>query len=102
MISNSSQVNNLLVESLLLLDLLVSLGRIPFAFLEDIHARFMKTYGGVCDSACASAMNDDFSRILRQQMEHYSRDPLADKINRIKEEISQVGLKCFFIIQITH
>ncbi|KAM0939051.1 putative Longin domain, v-SNARE, coiled-coil domain-containing protein [Dioscorea sansibarensis] len=64
--------------------------KIPFAFLEDIHARFMKKYGGDCDSACANAMNDEFSRILRQQMEHYSHDPLADKINRIKEEISQV------------
>ncbi|KAJ0984755.1 hypothetical protein J5N97_003111 [Dioscorea zingiberensis] len=64
--------------------------RIPFAFLEDIHGRFMKTYGDVCYTALANAMNDEFSKILSQQMQHYSRDPLADKINRIKEEISQV------------
>ncbi|KAF2287240.1 hypothetical protein GH714_039423 [Hevea brasiliensis] len=60
------------------------LGRIPFAFLEDIHQRFVRTYGCAIHSAQAYAMNDEFSRVLSQQMEYYSNDPNADRINRLK------------------
>ncbi|XP_010419334.1 PREDICTED: vesicle-associated membrane protein 712-like, partial [Camelina sativa] len=65
------------------------LGRIPFSFLEDIHERFVRTYGRAIhsDSAQAYAMNDEFSRVLSQQIEYYSNDPNADWINRIKGEI---------------
>ncbi|RVW65250.1 Vesicle-associated membrane protein 713 [Vitis vinifera] len=65
-------------------------GRIPFAFLEDIHQRFVRTYGRAVHSAQAYAMNDDFSRVLSQQMEYYSNDPNADRINRLKGEMGQV------------
>ncbi|GFZ16711.1 vesicle-associated membrane protein 713 [Actinidia rufa] len=65
-------------------------GRIPFAFLEDIHQRFVRTYGRAVLSAHAYAMNDEFSRVLSQQMEYYSNDPDADRINRLKGEMSQV------------
>lgn len=41
-------------------------------------------------SAQAYAMNDEFSRVLSQQMDYYSNNPNADRINRIKGEISQV------------
>ncbi|VFQ60738.1 unnamed protein product [Cuscuta campestris] len=64
--------------------------RIPFAFLEEIHQRFVRTYGRAVLSAQAYAMNDDFSRVLSQQMEYYSNDPNADRINRLKGEMSQV------------
>ncbi|KAK1276519.1 Vesicle-associated membrane protein 711 [Acorus gramineus] len=64
--------------------------RIPFAFLEDIHGRFVKAYGRACHTALAYAMNDEFSRILSQQMEYYSSDPNADRINRIRGEMNQV------------
>ncbi|KAL3633592.1 hypothetical protein CASFOL_022354 [Castilleja foliolosa] len=64
--------------------------RIPFAFLEDIHQRFVRTYGRAVLSAQAYAMNDEFSRVLSQQMEYYSKDPNADRMNRIKGEMSQV------------
>ncbi|KNA07034.1 hypothetical protein SOVF_175620 [Spinacia oleracea] len=68
-----------------------SLGRrIPFAFLEDIHQRFVKTYGRAVLTAQAYAMNDEFSRVLSQQMEYYSSDPNADIINRLRGEMSQV------------
>ncbi|KAF8393155.1 hypothetical protein HHK36_021396 [Tetracentron sinense] len=66
------------------------IGRIPFAFLEDIHQRFVKAYGRAVHSALAYAMNDEFSRVLSQQMEYYSNDPNADRINRLKGEMSQV------------
>ncbi|KAB1204640.1 hypothetical protein CJ030_MR8G012712 [Morella rubra] len=64
--------------------------RTPFAFLEDIHQRFVRTYGRAVHSAHAYAMNDEFSRVLSQQMEYYSNDPNADRINRLKGEMSQV------------
>ncbi|CAO2825833.1 unnamed protein product [Amaranthus hypochondriacus] len=68
-----------------------SLGRrIPFAFLEDIHQRFVRTYGRSVLTAQAYAMNDEFSRVLNQQMEYYSNDPNADRINRLKGEMNQV------------
>ncbi|OUZ99847.1 Synaptobrevin [Macleaya cordata] len=64
--------------------------RIPFAFLEDVHGRFAKTYGRAVHTALAYAMNDEFSRVLNQQMDYYSSDPNADRINRLKGEMSQV------------
>ncbi|XP_022935768.1 vesicle-associated membrane protein 711-like [Cucurbita moschata] len=64
--------------------------RIPFAFLEDIHQRFVRTYGRAVHSANPYGMNDEFSRVLSQQMEYYSNDPSADRINRLKGEMSQV------------
>ncbi|KAL8227009.1 hypothetical protein R6Q57_016841 [Mikania cordata] len=64
--------------------------RIPFAFLEDIHQRFVRTYGRAVLSAQAYGMNDEFSRVLSQQMEYYSDDPNADRMNHLKGEMSQV------------
>uniref|UniRef100_A0A7N0R8D4 Uncharacterized protein n=1 Tax=Kalanchoe fedtschenkoi TaxID=63787 RepID=A0A7N0R8D4_KALFE len=64
--------------------------RIPFAFLEDIHQKFVRTYGRAVHSALAYGMQDEFSRVLGQQMEYYSNDPNADRINRLKGEMSQV------------
>lgn len=64
--------------------------RIPFAFLEDIHGKFVKTYGRACHTALAYAMNEEFSRVLSQQMDYYTNDPNADRMNRIKGEMHQV------------
>ncbi|KAL6534107.1 hypothetical protein OROHE_013940 [Orobanche hederae] len=64
--------------------------RIPFVFLEEIHQRFVRTYGRAVLSAQAYGMNDEFSRVISQQMEYYSNDPNADRINRIRGEMSQV------------
>ncbi|KAF6158128.1 hypothetical protein GIB67_014922 [Kingdonia uniflora] len=64
--------------------------RIPFAFLEEIHGRFVKTYGRAVHTALVYAMNDEFSRVLSQQIDYYSNDPNADRINRLKGEMNQV------------
>ncbi|KAG2670714.1 hypothetical protein I3843_14G099000 [Carya illinoinensis] len=64
--------------------------RIPFSYLEDIHMRFMKNYGRVADYAPAYAMNDDFSRVLHQQMEFFSGNPSADTLNRVRGEVSEI------------
>ncbi|XP_018447013.1 vesicle-associated membrane protein 714-like isoform X2 [Raphanus sativus] len=65
--------------------------RIPFSYLEDIHMRFMKNYGRVARSAPAYAMNDEFSRVLHQQMEFFSSNHQSvDTLNRVRGEIRAV------------
>ncbi|CAL0325655.1 unnamed protein product [Lupinus luteus] len=63
---------------------------VPFAFLEDIHQKFVKTYGRAIISAPAYAMNEEFSRVLSQQIDYYSNNPNADRLNRLKGEMTQV------------
>ncbi|KAE8720808.1 VAMP714 protein [Hibiscus syriacus] len=64
--------------------------RVPFSYLEDIHMRFMKNYGKVAHYAPAYAMNDEFSRVLHQQMEFFSSSPSADTLNRVRGEIRTI------------
>ncbi|KZV17367.1 hypothetical protein F511_23050 [Dorcoceras hygrometricum] len=61
--------------------------RIPFSYLEDIRMRFIKNYGRVAGYASAYAMNDEFSRVLHQQMEFFSSNPSADTLNRVQGEV---------------
>ncbi|VAI88704.1 unnamed protein product [Triticum turgidum subsp. durum] len=63
--------------------------RVPFIYLEDIQMRFMKNYGRVAHSALAYAMNDEFARVLHQQMEFFSSNPSADTLNRLRGEVSE-------------
>jgi vesicle-associated membrane protein 7 len=69
---------------------MIGAGRIPFLYLEDIQMRFMKNYGRVAHSALAYAMNDEFSRVLHQQMEFFSSNPSADTLNRLRGEVSEI------------
>lgn len=64
--------------------------RIPFAFLDDIKNRFRATYGDRGKTAIAYGMNTDFSRVLQNQMDYYSNNPSADRINRVRGEIDEV------------
>ncbi|KAM7262853.1 hypothetical protein ACFE04_000536 [Oxalis oulophora] len=64
--------------------------RIPFQYLEEIHQRFVKTYSRAILSAPPYGMNDEFSRILSQEMNYFSNDPNADRLNRLKGEMSNV------------
>lgn len=54
--------------------------------------RFMKNYGRFAHAAPAYAMNDEFSRVLHQQMEFFSSNPSADTLNRVRGEISEVSV----------
>ncbi|XP_056684022.1 vesicle-associated membrane protein 714 isoform X2 [Spinacia oleracea] len=63
--------------------------RIPFSYLEEIHMRFMKNYGKIAQHAPAYAVNDEFSRVLHQQMEFFSSNPSADTINRVRGEVNE-------------
>jgi len=51
----------------------------------------MKNYGRVAHSALAYAMNDEFSRVLHQQMEFFSSNPSADTLNRLRGEVSEAS-----------
>lgn len=67
-------------------------GRIPFAYLEDVQMRFMKNYGKVALYSPAYAMNDEFSRVLHQQMEFFSSNPSADTLNRVRGEVGEASV----------
>ncbi|XP_039031185.1 vesicle-associated membrane protein 714-like [Hibiscus syriacus] len=64
--------------------------RVPFSYLEGIHMRFMKNYGRVAHYAPAYGMNDEFSRVLHQQMEFFSSSPSADTLNRVRGEVGEI------------
>lgn len=66
-------------------------GRIPFSYLEDIQMRFMKNYSRVANYAPAYAMNDEFSRVLHQQMEFFSSNSSADTLNRVRSEVGEAS-----------
>lgn len=95
----NSKPKSLIYSFLTFLNLIFSVGRIPFAFLEDIHQKFVRTYGRAVHSAQPYGMNEEFSRVLSQQMEYYSSDPNADRINRLKGEMSQVSYRFYVVIE---
>jgi vesicle-associated membrane protein 7 len=64
--------------------------RLPFAFLQDIKNRWKASFGDRGQSAPPYAMNEEFKKILRKQMDYYSSDPNADKITRVQGEIEEV------------
>ncbi|KAM7274211.1 hypothetical protein ACFE04_028875 [Oxalis oulophora] len=64
--------------------------RIPFSYLEEIHMRFFKNYAKVAHYAPAYSMNDEFSRVLHQQMEFFSSNPSADTLNRVRTEVGEI------------
>lgn len=56
--------------------------------------RFMKNYGRVAHYAPAYAMNDEFSRVLHQQMEFFSSNPSADTLSRVRGEVGEASIFC--------
>lgn len=67
--------------------------------------RFMKNYGRVAHYAPAYAMNDEFSRVLHQQMEFFSSNPSADTLNRVRGEVSEASNFCsaiFYLSSLDH
>lgn len=80
------------------MDVIYLSGRIPFAYLEDIHMRFMKNYGRVARLAPAYAMNDEFSRVLHQQMEYFSSNPSVDTLNRVRNEVIEASIGLYLML----
>jgi len=64
--------------------------RVPFAFLEDIKNRFIATYGNRGKTAPLYGMNEDFARILQNQMNYFSNTQNVDKISKAKQDIDEL------------
>jgi len=63
--------------------------KVAFAFLFDTKSRFDARYSTQeATTASAFQMNSTFARILANQMDYYSHNPSADKINQAKVQLS--------------
>jgi len=61
------------------------------ALLLDIQERFVQRYPeDTILNANAFDLNNDFSRILSNQMDYYGRNPQNDKMNIVKQKFSDV------------
>jgi len=68
--------------------------RVAYAFLFDTKSRFFSRYSEeVFIQAAAFSLNDDFSRILANQMDYYSHNPASEKINQVKLQIENTKEK---------
>jgi len=63
--------------------------RVSYGFLFDISNRFRSAYREKIQTAVSMAMNDTFSRVLRDRMDFFSNDKNADKIGKVKGEIEE-------------
>lgn len=59
---------------------------INFAFLKDIQEKFVSTYGQLGKTAIAFAMNEEFSRVIRKQMDYFNSGQ-GDKIGSIAKQL---------------
>jgi vesicle-associated membrane protein 7 len=63
--------------------------RIAFAFLFETKERFFSRYSVNEIPSGAFAVNNEFSKVLANQMEYFSHSPAADKINQVKEKLER-------------
>ena len=61
-----------------------------FLYLNEIKRRFQDTYGVSAQTAQPFAMNSDFSRVLANQMKHFSEAKDLDSISRVQGEIDEL------------
>lgn len=61
-----------------------------FLFLNEIKRRFQSAYGAAADHALAYAMNAEFSRVLANEMKHYSESHDVDTISRVHGELDEL------------
>ncbi|CAM8914913.1 unnamed protein product [Rhodiola kirilowii] len=59
---------------------------VAFAYLEDVHKRFIEKYGKVAHDAPPYLMTDEFSSVLHQQLEFYLSNPSTDTLNRVAKD----------------
>mmetsp|Transcript_35782 Transcript_35782/g.47229 ORF Transcript_35782/g.47229 Transcript_35782/m.47229 type:complete len:218 (+) Transcript_35782:126-779(+) len=65
--------------------------RVPFLFLIDVQRRFIATYGlDQAHRAQPFSLNRSFGPVLRKQLEFYNRNPSADQIKAVQDQIDQV------------
>lgn len=61
-----------------------------FLFLNEIKRRFQSSYGSSVETALAYAMNSEFSRVLANEMKHYSESRDVDTISRVHGELDEL------------
>jgi Synaptobrevin/VAMP-like protein len=65
--------------------------RLPYAFLQDIQDLFLAKYGlEIAQRAIAFSLNDEFSTIIQQRMEHFNSGGAMDNIDTLKNQIDEV------------
>lgn len=64
--------------------------RFAFAFLDEVKTRFTTAYGEAAATALAHSYNEEFSRVLSQQMQYFSSNPSSDLLSRAKSDLSEV------------
>lgn len=64
--------------------------RLPFAFLGKVEEVFTGKYGSQALTAIAFSMNDEFSHILKKEMDYYNNNPDVDAVSKVKGQIEDV------------
>ncbi|KAJ8679323.1 hypothetical protein QAD02_015110 [Eretmocerus hayati] len=61
-----------------------------FLFLNEVKRRFRTMYGDGALTALAYAMNTEFSRVLANEMKHYSESRDLDTISKVHGELDEL------------
>ncbi|RCH85313.1 Vesicle-associated membrane protein [Rhizopus stolonifer] len=64
--------------------------RIPFVFLQDLKDKFLSTFGKNRALDAPPYGLNEFSGVIRKQMEYFSTNPNADRLKQVHGEIEQV------------
>ncbi|CAO3678137.1 unnamed protein product [Rhizopus stolonifer] len=64
--------------------------RIPFGFLQDLKDKFLSTFGKSRALDAPPYGLNEFSGVIRKQMEYFSTNPNADRLKQVHGEIEQV------------
>lgn len=58
--------------------------------MNEIKRRFISAYLGNIENALPYAMNTEFSRVLANEMKHYSESSDIDNISKIHGELDEL------------
>ncbi|XP_015592672.1 vesicle-associated membrane protein 7 [Cephus cinctus] len=63
---------------------------LAFLYLNEIKRRFQAAYGQRAQNALAYAMNTEFSRVLANEMKHYSESKDLDTLSKVHGELDEL------------
>ena len=69
--------------------------RITFAFLEDIKMLWRSKYASIEGKAIAFSQQENFSPVLKEQIEKYSSNGAVDNIGKVQQQIEGVKEKMY-------
>mmetsp|Transcript_13650 Transcript_13650/g.34829 ORF Transcript_13650/g.34829 Transcript_13650/m.34829 type:complete len:220 (+) Transcript_13650:233-892(+) len=65
--------------------------RLTFAFLEDVKSKFTGMFSdAVVQSAATFGLTNEFERVLKGQMDFYSKNPEADQFYPVKKQVDEI------------